>query len=242
MSTSETFKIKSEMLAGTGEINQDIVCERLGLQPGSANNLLSLWERAGILLRVAPGAYLSTSAFPLPAKAAEFRIAKLRIIKSKLGGSMILVGQTAWELYGWCKTGSIVAAVPVKPSGYMPKVLDGLLIPVGVNASNFLLSQAIRDSALGLHYLNPVAQMLWWMEADCKVPMPSPNDVNWKEVLANEELAAAVDEAWPEFKKSGVAKVEGIYEMLYMDRLNAQLNNKPAFEEEVEPETAHAPH
>lgn len=240
---TNTLKAKSDLITSRDFITQGLVCQKLGIQPGSAANLLTLWNNEGILRRISPGVYLSSSAI---ASSNDLVQAQLRNIKQRVDDELVLVGSSAWEREGWCKSTVLHVAITARPSRRMPKILDCMLHPVGAKHSLHLINNSCLDKETGMAYLHPVLQMLWWMERECSIPMPAPTDVNWNTLNDRVDLREAMLAQWPEFLEMPSMDARAIYEMIYMDRLTNTWSGPGGYledldESEAEEENAMAP-
>jgi len=221
---------KAELISSHDFITQDLVCKKLGIQPGSAANLLSLWNSTGILRRISPGVYLSSAAID---SSNELIQAQLSNLKQRVDDKFVLIGASAWERAGWCKSSVMHVAIASRPSRRMPKILDCMLHPVGIKHSVHLLLNSVVDEQTGMFYLHPVKQMLWWMEPSCTVPMPHTDDINWSAVLDRVDLREAIAAQWKEFSDLDTMDVSGIYEMIRMDRLTNSWSGPAGFDEDM---------
>jgi DNA-binding Lrp family transcriptional regulator len=214
--SSRTAQI-ARLLLSKAPLTQQIVAHELGIQPQSARNLLSKWSADGLIHRISLGVYISKWAKD------EEKRALLAGIRLKVGPDLLLVGGSSWEHAGWAEDGPLCLATSVIPSKPIPKILGVELYPVGLKVFVNLLKKAVPGKTGGPHALDPVHQMLWWMEEGCPVTMPAPNRINWEKVRQSPVLAPAMRAKWPEFKKLQPEDIEGLYSMVHMDRLKGDI-------------------
>lgn len=215
----KTLLPKTSLLKSTEILNQENVARALGITERSASNLLQRWTTEGILFRTGPGCYMSVFA--------EKDLERLVIqsLVKRLGNSIILVGASSWKRIGWCDSTQLHVAVPLSPSRRMPRIRDTVIYPVGSKVWSTLSKHSLQMDIDKPPILHPISQMLWWMDRESPIEMPSPDRVNWNAIRAEPQVAEAMCKHWPDELK-GQEKdlnVEFLYRMLHMDRLKGDL-------------------
>ena len=210
---------KTQLLRSKDILNGANVAKTLGITERSAANLLQRWANEGTVFRTAPGSYMSVLA-----ESDKDRLV-LASLKKCVGSNILLVGASALKRVGWCDTDCLHVAVPWRPSRPVPKVLDTVIYPVGAKVWLQLVKHSLQmdlDKPPLLHHLS---QMLWWMDQDCPIEMPSPERMNWKAINAEPQVAEAMQRHWPEDLPEGF-DVSLFYAMLHMDRLTGRVTGR----------------
>jgi hypothetical protein len=225
----KTFhKKQAELISSQDLITADVVCETLGMSLSGARKLLMQWHKEGILHRLSNGTYLSAHAN------ADRQLASIQNVAQRYG-KFCLIGPSSWERAGWCESGPLHIAISAYPSRQLPKNLDAILYPLGEKEFKSIIGNNIVRDAIGVPHLNPVTQVLWWMETDCMVPMPEPDQVHWDKVATNHMLNEVVRQIWQKQGMGQELDLQLFYETLHIDSvLRSQDKNVTAISEEQE--------
>lgn len=215
-----SLKDKTKLLTSHKLITQDLVRKTLGLKPGSAANLLTHWSNSGLIIRAAPGCYISALVDDGKRELTYAAIAEC------FGAKAILVGGSAWERAGWCDSVDVTIAVPIRPSRYLPKINGVKIHAVGAKMHQFLERHSVPSEGSAPPSLHPIHQMLWWMQWGCPVSMPAPGTVHWKLFAEDKNLQRSMAQMWPELAKGDTVDVPALYSMIHMDRLTNTIPGK----------------
>lgn len=203
---------KTKILLSDELLTKNVIAKKLRMNKDSAENLLLRWSRDGLVDRTSHGVYVSAL---IGRRRDELRIDSL--IKG-LNKQMVLIGASCWKDVGWCESDTLHVAVSDKPSAIMPRIHECTLYPVGAKVFSAIKFHSSKNRSGKMDCLDPVTQMLWWMEKGSPIMMPAPSNVHWDIVNANVKLCDQMKMCWPELKDAEAFTPEGIYTMIYMDR------------------------
>jgi hypothetical protein len=208
-------KKRSALIDSSDFITADIVCETLEITRAAAHNLLTQWNNEGILQRISHGTYLSAHAN------ADRQLASIQDVAQRYGKGFCLIGPSSWQRAGWCDSVPVHIALPLKPSraDRLPQDPHVHLYPLGEKEFKSIIEKHIVRDAIGVPYLNPVTQVLWWMETDCMIPMPEPEQVHWDKVTKDHMLNEVVRQVWQKQGMNQELDLQLFYETLHIDSL-----------------------
>lgn len=203
---------KTKLLLDDELLTKEVVAKKLNIGEASAVNVLARWNAEGVIGRTSPGVYVSTL---IGQRREALRIESL---VQGLKKEIVLVGASCWKEAGWCESEMIHVAVADKPSAQMPHINDAKVYAVGHKDFKSVKDCSRPSEIASVPVLNPVTQMLWWMDHACPIMMISPHYIHWDIVNANEELVKQMKVHWHDFKGVDLMTPEAIYGMIYMDR------------------------
>jgi hypothetical protein len=210
---------RSAILRSTDILNRETVAEKLGITERSASNLLQRWANEGIVHRTSPGCYMSAFV-----QHDHDRLILQSLVK-RVGHNILLVGASSLKRVGWCTSDVLHVAIPLRPSRPVPRVRNTVIYPVGAKVWLQLAKHSLQMDLDKPPILHPVSQMLWWMDKDSPIEMPSPDRIRWSVINGEPQVSEAMQQHW-QGQLDKDLNVELFYRMLHMDRLNGDIPGK----------------
>jgi hypothetical protein len=168
-------------------LDAETVATKLGINVRSAANLLQRWTNEGLLIRTAPGTYMSTFM-----EQDQERLVYQSLFR-RFGSNMIRVGATALERIGWAKPSGIVhVAIPQSPSRPVPKIHNAVVYAVGAQTWSQWLAKSLTMDLDRPPVLHPLVQMLDFLDYASPIEMPTPDTINWDAVSKEPALIPAI--------------------------------------------------
>lgn len=219
MAQPSPMQSKTQILKSREILNAENVARMLGITVRSASNLLQRWANEGTVFRMAPGAYMSVFA-----EIDKDRLTIQSLVKC-IGKNFLLVGPSSLKRVGWCESDTLHVAVPLRPSRMTPRIRDTVIYPVGAKTWLQLAKKALQMDLDKPPLLHPLSQMLWWMDKDCPIEMPSPDRINWKAIEAEPQVTEAMRQHWLD-ELDDSFDLELFYRMLHKDRLTGKIEGR----------------